>query len=343
LGKRGETSNEAMTAEELVARVLRGGVSTSPRVTEVAGRGVGLDVVREVVARLRGEVHADHRPGQGLSVELAVPVSLTAIDALLVEASGVAAAVPLESTARAVRVPRGAVGRSPDGDFIAVDGGAVPFAPLARVLGAKETQAAAWQCVLVEGGSSTVAVGVDRLLGIATVVVRALPELTFARPMVAGASFDAVGTPQLVLDPDGLAESVRGQIAMPAPLAERRRLPVLVIDDSLTTRMLEQSILEAAGYEVDLAASAEQGLQMARRRKYGLFLVDVEMPGMDGFTFIETTRNDPFLREVPAILVSSRASQEDRRRGEEVGARAYIAKGEFDQNQLLSTLESLAV
>ncbi|HZA51088.1 MAG TPA: response regulator [Myxococcaceae bacterium] len=343
LGKRGETFDPRTTGEELVARLLRGGVSTSPQVTEVSGRGVGLDVVREVAARLGGEVRADHQPGKGLAVELAVPVSMTAIDALLVDASGVAAAIPLDSIQRAVRVPSAAVGRSPDGDFIAVEGEAVPFAPLARVLGAKETRAAAWQSVLVGAGSSPVAVGVDRLLGIATVVVRALPELAFARPVLAGASFDALGTPQLVLDAEGLAESVRGHVAAPAPVPERRRLPVLVIDDSLTTRMLEQSILESAGYEVDLAASAEEGLQMARRRKYGLFLVDVEMPGMDGFAFIETTRNDPFLREVPAILVTSRSSQEDRRRGEAVGAYAYIAKGEFDQNQLLSTLESLAV
>jgi two-component system chemotaxis sensor kinase CheA len=343
LARRGDGGSEAMSADEVVARVLRGGLSTSAQVTEMSGRGVGLDVVREVASRLEGDVRAEHEPDKGLAVELAVPVSMTAVDALLVEASGVAAAIPLESIQRAVRVQRGAVARSPEGESIAVDDSALPFAPLARVLGTKETGAAAWQAVLVGAGSSTVAVGVDRLVGIATVVVRALPELAFARPVVAGASFDAVGTPQLVLDADGLAESVRGQIAAPPPAEERRRLPVLVIDDSLTTRMLEQSILEAAGYEVDLAASAEDALEMARRRKYGLFLVDVEMPGMDGFTFIETTRKDPFLREVPAILVSSRASQEDRRRGEQVGARAYIAKGEFDQNQLLSTLEGLTV
>jgi two-component system, chemotaxis family, sensor kinase CheA len=102
--------------------------------------------------------------------------------------------------------------------------------------------------------------------------------------------------------------------------------------------MLEQSILESAGYEVDLAISGEDALDQARKRRYALFLVDVEMPGMDGFTFIERARGDPLLRDIPAVLVTSRASLEDRERGQNVGARAYIVKGEFDQNELLEKI-----
>jgi two-component system chemotaxis sensor kinase CheA len=117
--------------------------------------------------------------------------------------------------------------------------------------------------------------------------------------------------------------------------------PILVIDDSLTTRMLEQSILESAGYEVTLAASAEEGLVRASERAYGLFIVDVEMPGMNGFEFVGRTRADPELKETPAILVTSRSSDEDRRRGREAGARAYIVKGEFDQGDLLRAIRAL--
>jgi two-component system chemotaxis sensor kinase CheA len=119
------------------------------------------------------------------------------------------------------------------------------------------------------------------------------------------------------------------------------RTPVLVVDDSLTTRMLEQSILESAGYLVHAAVSAEDGLERARRHRYALFLVDVEMPGMDGFTFIERTRADPALREVPAILVTSRSSPEDRRRGQEVGAQGYIVKSEFAQAEFLRRVQQL--
>ncbi|MET0413769.1 MAG: response regulator, partial [Polyangiaceae bacterium] len=118
-------------------------------------------------------------------------------------------------------------------------------------------------------------------------------------------------------------------------------LPLLVIDDSMTTRMLEQSILESAGYEVDTASSAEEGLASARRRRYALFLVDVEMPGMDGFTFIETIRKDPDLRAIPAILVTSLSEPAHRKRGQDVGAQGYVVKSEFDQADLLTRIRRL--
>jgi two-component system chemotaxis sensor kinase CheA len=116
---------------------------------------------------------------------------------------------------------------------------------------------------------------------------------------------------------------------------------VLVVDDSLTTRMLEQSILETAGYAVETAASAEEGLARLRQVKVGLILVDVEMPGMNGFEFLERLKGQPGLRDIPAIMVSSRASSEDRRRGAEAGARDYLAKGEFDQSRLLARIREL--
>jgi two-component system chemotaxis sensor kinase CheA len=117
--------------------------------------------------------------------------------------------------------------------------------------------------------------------------------------------------------------------------------PVLIVDDSLTTRMLERSILESAGYAVDVAASGEEGLAKARENSYGLFLVDVEMPGMDGFTFIEHTRADPALQHIPSILVSSLASPADRERGREAGAVMHVDKGAFDQNELLDHIGKL--
>jgi two-component system chemotaxis sensor kinase CheA len=151
---------------------------------------------------------------------------------------------------------------------------------------------------------------------------------------------DGDGTPRLVLDADGLVAAA----TQPAPeiiAAPAARLPILVIDDSLTTRMLEQSILESAGYQVQLAVSAEDGLERAHRERFALFLVDVEMPGMDGFSFIERTRSEPSLRDIPAILVTSRNAEEDRRRGEQVGARGYMVKSDFNQVELLDRIRSL--
>jgi two-component system chemotaxis sensor kinase CheA len=145
----------------------------------------------------------------------------------------------------------------------------------------------------------------------------------------------------LVFDPVKLSDALQPETAAMRVAARTQRPCVLVIDDSLTTRMLEQSILESAGYEVEVAASAEEGLEKAHVKHYGLILVDVEMPGMNGFEFITRIRSDVLLRDIPAILVTSLEAREDRRRGEEVGACGYIVKREFNQSNLLSMLREL--
>ena len=120
-----------------------------------------------------------------------------------------------------------------------------------------------------------------------------------------------------------------------------RRIRILVADDSVTSRMLLKNILESAGYQVELATSAEEGLEVLRHKRYGAILVDVEMPGMDGFTFIERIRADARLHDIPAILVTSRNSPEDLQRGRDVGAHGHIVKSQFDQAELLAMIRPL--
>jgi two-component system chemotaxis sensor kinase CheA len=327
----------------LLALLLKGNLSTSTAVTEISGRGVGLAVVREVAQQLNGELTARSRPGAGVRIELVVPVSLSALDVLLIETGGTVVALPLTAVQSAVRLAPGDVARSADGDAIIHDGAVTPFVPLARVMrrGTASGRAQGTRSALVvKDAAGAAAVGVDRLMGAANVVVRPVPAIARVDAIVAGIYLDARGTPRAMLDPVALVAAVIGAAAIEeAEMAPEP--PVLVIDDSLTTRVLEQSILEAAGYEVDLASSAEEGLAKARARRYGLFLVDVEMPGMDGFGFVETIRADPALHAIPAILVTSRSAPEDRQRGLDAGARAYIVKSEFDQGEVLETIRGL--
>jgi two-component system, chemotaxis family, sensor kinase CheA len=338
-----ETEAAALDAEQLSALLLRGGISTSRGVSAVAGRGVGLDVVRDIAARLGGTAALRSEPGRGATLELAVPLSLSAVRALHVEAGGAIAAIPLEAVERSVHVRLERLARGPDAPGLSHEGEVIPFLPLASLLrGAAEEprpRRRAWSALVVRAGGQRVAVGADRLLGTSEIVVHPVPEHARAAAFVLGAALDGEGQPRLVLDPAGLVAAAR---AVTAPPERRRtRLPVLVVDDSLTTRMLQQSILESAGYEVELAVSGEEALEKARRRRFGLFLVDVEMPGMDGFEFVRTTRADPELAAAPAVLVTSRAAPEDRRRGLEAGASAYVVKSEFDQQRLLATIERL--
>lgn len=330
--------------KEAVQIILKAGITTAPSVDEVSGRGIGLDVVRETAARFKGEVSIASEPGKGTSVEICVPVSLLSMAALEVDAGGMVVSLPLDAVRQIVRVVQHEIARSGERETIIFDQKVIPFLPLARVLGMKRTaerRKQAWSVIVLEGPNGAAAVGVDRLVAASSVVVRPLPALAKAEPFIAGASLDAEGNPQLMLDPDDLIarasmESVSGLGETP-----QKRNPVLVIDDSLTTRMLEQNILESAGYEVDLATSGEDGLRKAYERPYSLFLVDVEMPGIDGFEFVTRTQADAGLRGIPSILVTSRSAAEDRKRGEDVGARGYVVKGEFDQDQLLREIEEL--
>ena len=161
--------------------------------------------------------------------------------------------------------------------------------------------------------------------------------------VIAGAAFDSLGQPELVVSPSGLDDALKAaRLAPIQPMpAKAKRLPILVIDDSLTTRMLEQSILQSAGYDVDLAVSAEEALEKASERLYGLFIVDVEMPGMSGFEFVAHVGSSSDLRDIPSILVTSLGSREHRKRGMDVGAKAYFVKSEFSQGLLLDTVRRL--
>jgi two-component system chemotaxis sensor kinase CheA len=344
-------------------------------------------VVRETVSLLGGEVAARTETGRGTVVDLIVPISLTSVEALLVETAGVTAAIPVNAVRQVMRVDPRDVAQRASGPVLVHEGALVPFVPLSRLLGLPDSDRTndVVSAILIGTGSEMSALSVRRIVRTEDVVMRPLPPTAPAASIVIGAAFDSHGTPQLMLDPDELLSAVRAsglgtdsagalepwRAGVPRRLMRRRpapplpqhqaaardaatsagagrrratrqqRPPVLVIDDSLTTRMLEQSILESAGYKVQAAASAEEAMELARQNDYALFLVDVEMPGMDGFTFVEQTRADPVLRTIPAILVTSRNAPEDRQRGKDAGASAYIVKSEFDQTHLLQIIGEL--
>ncbi|APR88241.1 Signal transduction histidine kinase CheA [Minicystis rosea] len=335
---------EALTDDAALDLVFQPGVSTARTVSELSGRGVGLDVVRAASARFKGRVDVKSRPGLGTAISLDLPVSLASFVALALEAGGRSALVSCDAVSSTRRVKDGELVRSPQGVAILDEGKLVPFVPLALVLEGAVPQAprTVWTVAVIRSARGDVALGVDGLHGVREVVMRRLPAAAGRWPAFAGAVVEASGDPSLVLDPEGLREVARAGVDSAAlPAREVQKLPILVIDDSLTTRTMEQSMLEAAGYEVDVASSAEDGLEKAVTKRYGLFVVDVEMPGMNGFEFVAKTRRDPTLRETPAMLLTSLSSQADRERGVEAGASAYLIKGEFDQRLFLRRVKEL--
>lgn len=347
LARRGQPSAElaGLDGGALLARLFEGGISTRATVSELAGRGVGLDVVRDAMARLGGTVQASSG-AQGTVVELQVPLSLAALDVLMVEAEGRLLALPLDAVRGAARVAPGQVLAASEGAAIEYGGQVLPFRPLELGLAANANgnagagQRAFSAVALAPAQGAPSAVGVTRLAGVESVVLQAAPPLAAADASVLGLYLDDAGDPGIVLDPEHLAPALAARARRSSGAAAPAK-PILVVDDSLTTRMLESSILEAAGYTVAMAASAEEGLAMALQDDYGLVLVDVEMPGMDGFSFIEKAGADPALRHLPCILVTSRDSPQDRARAVQAGARGHIVKGEFDQAQFLRQVGEL--
>jgi two-component system, chemotaxis family, sensor kinase CheA len=197
----------SMAVEDLFRLLLQGGLTTTRAVTEVSGRGVGLDVVREAARRLHGEVIIKSDAGLGTTIEICVPVSLSSLAGLVVDAASVGAVLPLDAVRRTLRLADADIARASERETIVYEGKVIPFVPLAKALGrpaASTRERRRWSAVVVQSGSALAAVGVDRLLGTATAVVRRLPRHIDVAPIVAGASLDAEGNPQLVLDPSGL-------------------------------------------------------------------------------------------------------------------------------------------
>jgi two-component system chemotaxis sensor kinase CheA len=223
------------------------------------------------------------------------------------------------------------------------EGRAIPFIRLADTMGRALPAGADSRprlAAIVQADAELLAVGVDRVIHASEVIVHPLPAAVGRVALLAGAVFDAQGNPQLMLNPDALLEAAHAVASHPKPAAGPAP-HILVIDDSLTSRVLLKSILETGGFKVDLAVSGEDAMAKARERHYSLFVCDVEMPGMNGFEFVSRTREYDYLLGIPSILVTTRAGADDRRRGAEAGARAYIVKGEFSRDSLLETVRML--
>ena len=317
--------------------IFQPGVSTSSAVSDLSGRGVGLDAVRMTVRKLKGSIEVSSQPGCGTRFEIVVPVSLSSMPALVVGIGARRLLVPLDTIAATVLLVPGNWAARGDGRVLLHEDSALPLHDLQSLLEPDGKRKEPRVALVLATSRGRVALAADGLFGTREIIVRPLPGAAGESALVLGTSFDSQGDPELVLDPEGLGQSARGAERVDeAPRRKSRR--ILVVDDSLTTRMLEQSILEGAGYEVDLASSAQEGLQKAMQDQYGLIVTDVEMPGMNGYEFTAETRRRPELRAIPVIMVSSLGSEESRKRGAEAGISAYIVKGEFDQGAFLGVV-----
>lgn len=325
--------------------ILLPGFSTSPIITDVSGRGVGMDVVKRcVVDELHGAMHIDSTPGGGTTVRLRLPRSLAVMRVLLVAAGGQTVGFVATHVDQLLQVPADRLFDVGGRQALILDDQLVPLAELAQLLALRASPAGAQVLLLVvKSGKERLALRIDQLIDECNRVIKPLPAHLAHLPLVAGMVASVGNALCGVLQVPALLDRARrsGQGSGDASQPARERIRVLVVDDSLNTRDIEKDVLEAHGYAATLAEDGLDGLAKARNGQFDAVLTDVEMPNMDGFALTSALRAEERYRDVPIIILTSRQRDEDRRRGIEAGADAYIVKGDFDQGKLIETLRSL--
>jgi two-component system chemotaxis sensor kinase CheA len=353
-----ERAAQEMTDEEALYLAMRPGFSTSAIITDLSGRGVGLDVVKTNVEELRGDLSIGSVPDQGTRITLRLPLTVSIISVLLVMQGGEPYAIPLTAVEEVARVRVKELESNRGKEALTVRGRLLTLVRLGDLLGLPPLPGSErdlvseedfLNIVVLKFRSQHLALEVDQTLREQEVLVKSLGSNLQKAPLVSGATILRRGEPALILNVfDIFAEAFRmeerGSIKKKVLSKEQeRRIPrVLVVDDSITTRTIEKNILDRAGYDVTTAVNGDEALaKMGEALPFDLFVLDVDMPGMSGFELTEKIRQDARTRETPVIICTSRASDEDKRKGISVGAQAYIVKGAFDQNVLLDTVKSL--
>jgi len=340
---------------DLAHLIFLPGFSTAPIITDVSGRGVGLDVVKQRVEQLHGTIELSSETGRGTRFTLAVPLTLTTIRAVLVVAGGQAFAFPTTNVRKLILVDLDDVRRAGGREVLVTEGEGAPLlvAALAEALGLAVPKLVGAPApgrrpaLVVAAGERRMAFVVDELMTEQEVMVKGLGARIRRVRNVSGGTILPSGRVALVLNVAQLVRSALGRApgatlapAAPAavPAAAKR---LLVVDDSITTRTLEKSLLEAAGYQVATAVDGADAWRLLQEQGADLVLSDVEMPGMDGLELTEAIRASPRFADLPVVLLTARASAHDKARGVAVGADAYLVKDEFDQKAMLETVAQL--
>ncbi len=338
-----------MSPREKLELIFRPGFSSKEIITDVSGRGVGLDVVRANMRELKGAVEIATTPGQGTTFTLRLPLTLTTERGLEVKAAGQKFVIPSTSVDRILELAAEDIVAVQTGHAILIDGAAVPLRPLRTALelaGDGLARQDRYEVVVISKGWQRVAFLVDEVLGEREIVVKRLRAPLVSVRNVSGATLTGSGEVIMVLNSGDLLNSAMRSGSYAAAFAsvaeEAVAAPrILVVDDSITTRTLERNILETHGYEVSIAADGKDAWDILQNETFDLIVTDIEMPQLNGFDLTKRIKDSERFEDTPVVIVSSLQKDEEKRRGIEVGADAYIVKGEFESRVLVDVVKQL--
>ncbi|MGO4331652.1 hybrid sensor histidine kinase/response regulator [Cupriavidus sp. M-11] len=341
-----------LSQAELLDFLLLPGFSMRETVSEVSGRGVGLDAVQDMIRQVRGSIRLVQESGRGMQFHLELPLTLSVVRALLVEVSGEAYAFPLAYVMQALHLERRDIEQLQNRQHFRFGNRQVGLVSTAQVLQRPEARRDEDTVPVVVLGDHerTYGVAVDRLLGERILVVQPLAACLGKIKDIAAGSITEDGTPVLIFDVEDMIRSVEkllseGKIdrirrggAVAAPVRRKR---VLVVDDSLTVRELERKLLANRRYDVTVAVDGMDAWNVLRAESFDLVITDIDMPRMDGIELVTRIKREPRLQQVPVMVVSYKDREQDRQRGLEAGADYYLAKGSFQDAALLDAVQDL--
>jgi two-component system, chemotaxis family, sensor histidine kinase and response regulator WspE len=343
---------EKMSESELLEFLLLPGFTTKQTVTEISGRGVGLDAVQAIVKEVRGAIRISTHQGRGTVFQMRLPLTLSIVRALLVEFGGQSYAFPLVHIIRALKVARKDIEVVAGRQHFRFEDRPIGLVAASQIFGGADDSQWSEQISVVVIGNKGNCYGVvtEKFLGERELVIKPLdPRLGKIKDISSGALLDD-GSPVLIVDVEDLIRSVEktieagdlgGVTSRESGETVKKPKRVLVADDSLTVRELEKKLLESRGYEVEVAVDGMDAWNAARSGHFDLVVTDVDMPRMDGIELITLIKKDSNLKSVPTMIVSYKDRAEDRRRGLEAGADYYLAKASFHDDALLQAVVNL--
>lgn len=348
----GEKMAAGMDESELLEFLFLPDFSTRDEVTELSGRGVGLDVVRDMVRDLGGRIEVKNAMGKGVTFELQLPLSVSVISALLVNIANEPYAFPLSKVDRILRVMPNEINSLEGRQYVHINGENIGLVSGAQILGFESIPPSNEELtiILISDRMDKYGVVVDEYIGQKTLSVHNLDERLGKIPDINSASLTETGVPLFIIDVDDMVRSINHVItgggigdvykgALDKIKSTRKR--ILVVEDSLTVREIEKNILELNGYVVDVAVDGMDGWNAVRSNSYDLVVTDVDMPRMDGIELVNSIKTDLHLKDLPVMIVSYKDRAEDRRRGLDAGADYYLAKGNFQDDDLIDAVEDL--